>query len=617
MRKKKIVVSSIATIFLILLYSLIFSFSEQDGETSGGLSRLISEKCVAFLNFLSGRNWTEFVMNGLVDYFENPIRKIAHFCEYALMGVLLFGIWYPWVGLKKGGKKRIPLLVKIVIPWVFVSAALDEMHQLLVPGRCGNIWDVLLDTAGGCFGLFCCIWGVKYMFSAKKRELAYAKSNFNEVLHTTLNPGGPGVVRIHLVPPKVTKKRLAPGVAIINGQDVIPVNRSWCILLAEFIRQVNKYAGHEVNDADVEKILLDTCESVNKIYPGAKEEVMRDDIFRMMTAFTQIARGEEVAEDIGYMSLGDYAEFMRAPHRMDLMVSAMTRNGAWHCNQKCIHCYAAGQPQAEEKELATKEWKTILDKCRAIGIPQVTFTGGEPTMREDLPELIAYAKWFVTRLNTNGVKLTKEYCEALKQAELDSVQITFYDVKEEVHNQLVGASNYDKTVEGIRNALETGLNLSINTPLCTLNKDYVATLRFLKEMGVEYVTCSGLITTGNATMEASTNTQLSKEEIKEVLKAAVEYCYANGMEISFTSPGWIEEDFFKELSISTPSCGACLSNMAITPGGNVVPCQSWLTSDVLGHMLRDDWESIWNSDKCVERREYSAKMQGECPLRRR
>lgn len=625
MRKQKIVVSSIATIFLILLYALIFSFSEQDGETSGGLSRMISEKCVELLNLLSGKGWTELMMESMAEYFENPIRKLAHFCEYAVMGGLLFFMWYPWMGLTckeytgKSGKlrRRLPLLFKVCIPWIFVSAALDEIHQLFVPDRCGNFWDVLLDTTGGCFGLLCCAWGVKYMISTKRRENQYAKEHFGEVLHTTLNPGGPGVVRIHLVPPKVTKKRLAPGVAIINGQDVIPVNRSWCILLAEFIGHVNKHAGHEVNDADVEKILNDTYESVRKVYPRVKEAVIRDDLFRMMEAFTQIARGEVVSEEIGYMSLGEYAEFMKTPHRMDVMVSAMTKNGAWHCNQKCLHCYAAGQPQAEEAEVSTAEWKLILDKCREIGIPQITFTGGEPTMREDLAELIAHAKWFVTRLNTNGVKLTPQYCEELKKAELDSVQITFYDVQEEVHNKLVGASNYDKTVDGIKNALAAGLNLSINTPLCKLNKDYVSTLRFLKELGVEYVTCSGLITTGNATMEASEITQLSTEEIKEVLKAAVEYCYSNGMEISFTSPGWIEESFFQELSISTPSCGACLSNMAITPGGNVVPCQSWLTGDVLGHILQDDWESIWNSDKCVERREYSAKIQGECPLRRR
>jgi radical SAM protein with 4Fe4S-binding SPASM domain len=88
------------------------------------------------------------------------------------------------------------------------------------------------------------------------------------------------------------------------------------------------------------------------------------------------------------------------------------------------------------------------------------------------------------------------------------------------------------------------------------------------------------------------------------------------MEISFTSPGWIDDEFFKEHALSTPNCGACLSNMAVTPGGNVVPCQSWLSGDVLGNILKDDWDKIWNNEVCRKRREYSALMLGRCPLRR-
>ncbi len=89
------------------------------------------------------------------------------------------------------------------------------------------------------------------------------------------------------------------------------------------------------------------------------------------------------------------------------------------------------------------------------------------------------------------------------------------------------------------------------------------------------------------------------------------------MEISFTSPGWIDdEEFFEKNGIATPTCGACLSNMAITPGGKVVPCQSWLSDDVLGNMILDEWKDIWESEACRKHRDYSAKMEGLCPLRR-
>ena len=307
---------------------------------------------------------------------------------------------------------------------------------------------------------------------------------------------------------------------------------------------------------------------------------------------------------------------MKAPHRMDLMISSMTKDGKWNCNQKCLHCYAAGQVYADKKELTTEEWKKAIDKCRKACIPELTFTGGEPTRREDLVELIDYSKWFVTRLNTNGVLLTEELCNKLSKVSLDSVQITFYSSDKDKHNKLVGANNFEKTVEGIKNAIKVGLPLSINTPLCSINKDYVETLKFLNNLGVKYVSCSGLIITGNATKESSKETQLKGEELLEVLKEACKYANENLMEISFTSPGWISEEEIRKLGLDIPSCGACLSNMAIAPDGEVVPCQSWLNEDAgLGNILTTKWEDIWNNPKCKKQRKYSAKSLGKCPLR--
>lgn len=448
-----------------------------------------------------------------------------------------------------------------------------------------------------------------------KRELNYAREHFGEVYHTTLNPEGPGVVRIHLVPPVVKDGEVGASVAIINGQDIIPVNTAWTILLAEFIREVNRYAGKPVSDEDAENIRSAACRSVRKVYPLIGKKRLEQDLYTIMETFTKIARGKEPDEKIDYITIGDYAPFMRAPHRMDLMVSAMSREGCWNCNQRCVHCYAAGQTHADETELSTEQWKRIIDILREAGVTQITFTGGEPTLRSDIFELIEYGKWFITRLNTNGILLTQDFCAKLKAASLDSLQITFYSADESVHNALVGAQKYNETVAGIRNALAAGLNLSVNTPLCTLNRDYVKTLEMLHEMGVIYVTCSGLITTGNAAKEESENLQLTNSEIREVLEKAVEYCYKNGMEISFTSPGWVGPEFCRKLGINPPSCGACLSNMAITPGGSVVPCQSWLSGEELGNILETGWEKIWNSPECAKRREFSARMTGECPLR--
>ena len=448
-----------------------------------------------------------------------------------------------------------------------------------------------------------------------KKVLKYAKENFNEVKHTTLNPEGPGVVRIHLIPPKVTDEEIGASAAIINGQDIIPVNVSWTILLSEFISEVNSYSGREIGEAETGQIMKNLCRRMRKIYPFLSKKIIISDIQTIMTTFKQIAYREEVTEDVPYMNIAEYAPFMRAPHRMDLMVSSMKKDEKWHCNLKCLHCYASGQQLSEESELSTAQWKKIIDTLKDIGIPQITFTGGEPTMREDLIELIDHGQWFVTRLNTNGIKLTTDYCRALQKASLDSLQITLYSEKKDIHNRLVGADGFEKTTQGIKNALEAGLSVSINTPLCTENADYLSTLRYLHGLGVTYVTCSGLITTGNAAGDESVLLQLDKERISGILREAVSFCNENGMEINFTSPGWVDSALCDELNISVPNCGACLSNMAITPGGNVVPCQSWLSGKPLGNILQDSWEAIWNRADCLKRREYSVKMTGFCPLR--
>jgi len=450
------------------------------------------------------------------------------------------------------------------------------------------------------------------------KERKFYKKNLNQVLHTTLNPYEPGVVRIHLIPAKYNPYKAYPSLAILNGKDILPINLAWTILLAIFIKNVNKYQGKEITDKEMKKVVTNTVNEALLVYKKPGRIELKKDLETILSVFIDISEGREPKEQIGQLSIGEYANKMKAPHRMDLMISSMTKDGKWNCNQKCIHCYAAGQEKAETKELSTDEWKKIIDECRKQFIPQLTFTGGEPTKRKDLVELIQYSKWFVTRLNTNGVLLTEELCKELYEASLDSVQITFYSHDEEKHNELVGAKNFDKTVQGIKNAIEAGLAISINTPLCSINKDYVETLKYLNELGVRYVTCSGLIVTGNATKEKSKSTQLTEQELYEILKQAKKYADENLMEINFTSPGWIEEEKLQELNIGIPTCGACLSNMAITPDGEVVPCQSWLgENSSLGNMLTTSWKKIWNSPKCKKYRKYSSKSTRKVPSKRR
>ena len=150
--------------------------------------------------------------------------------------------------------------------------------------------------------------------------------------------------------------------------------------------------------------------------------------------------------------------------------------------------------------------------------------------------------------------------------------------------------------------------------LCRDNKNYRETAEFLKSLGVTYVTCSGLIPAGNAAKDAQVSMRLSEAEITEVVRETVEYCAKNGMELSFTSPGWIWEEALREMGLDVPSCGAALSNMAVTPSGDVVACQRCLDRETFGNILRTDWKQIWNHPVCKKYRKYSRQMQQKCPL---
>ena len=96
---------------------------------------------------------------------------------------------------------------------------------------------------------------------------AYMDSTFCEVLHTTLNPNGPGAIRIHLIPPRMEENAFHPSVAIINGTDILPVNFIWAVILAELIREINHYDGREIGEEDVRSIQGRTADSVKQMLP--------------------------------------------------------------------------------------------------------------------------------------------------------------------------------------------------------------------------------------------------------------------------------------------------------------------------------------------------------------
>lgn len=436
------------------------------------------------------------------------------------------------------------------------------------------------------------------------------------VAHCTFNPEGPGVVRIHLIPPKFRLFRSNSYIVILNGYYLLPVGYSWALMLSHFIEEVNRFDGKPITESDETAITRNTIRRMKRVYPTVAAEALEEDLEELLDVLFAVARGNDPDSEIEKLSIRDYRDNMTAPHRMDLMVSAMTdEKGHWQCNQKCVFCYAAGQEMGKTKELTTEEWKRVIDRLEVSRVPMVTFTGGEPTQRSDIAQLVGYAKRMVTRLNTNGVNLTPELVAQLKKAGLDSLQVTLYSHDEAVHNALVGSGHFADTVQGIHNAVAAGLDISINTPLCRKNADYGKTLAFIHALGVRFVTVSGLICTGMAGINHE-EYDLASEELFEIVKTAKAFCNNHEMEMDFTSPGLIDAEKLENLGMNVPMCGACLSNMAIAPDGTVVPCQSWLGSDAaLGNILTDPFARIWDHPKCKALRNMSDAQAMVCPFR--
>ncbi len=158
--------------------------------------------------------------------------------------------------------------------------------------------------------------------------------------------------------------------------------------------------------------------------------------------------------------------------------------------------------------------------------------------------------------------------------------------------------------------------MSVNTPLCSLNTAYDETLRFVHGLGVRYVTCSGLIPSGGAVGDESRATALTGAAAHRRTDKGRGGDGGAGDRAGFHQPRLAAGgDASLPGPALVPSCGACLSNMAVAPNGGVIPCQSWLSSQPLGNILADDWDKIWQSERCAAIRAKSAKMEQLCQLR--
>ena len=223
-----------------------------------------------------------------------------------------------------------------------------------------------------------------------------------------------------------------------------------------------------------------------------------------------------------------------------------------------------------DRELTTEEWQTIMDKAWAAGIPHLTFTGGEPTMRDDLPALVAHAEknGQVCGLLSAGLKLAdREYLQSLLQAGLDHLLFIL---------QPESAASWQALETVLPQDLYTTVHLTITVQNL---KTAGETLERLARLGVKSLSLS-----------------YAEPALQEGTQPLQNRAAALGLTLRWDLPVpySAENPVAREMAADAAPSGAGKTWLYVEPDGDVLPAQG-MADQVLGNFLRDPWEQIHKS----------------------
>jgi PqqA peptide cyclase len=284
----------------------------------------------------------------------------------------------------------------------------------------------------------------------------------------------------------------------------------------------------------------------------------------------------------------------------------------YKCPLHCSFCYNPLDYASTGAELSTEQWKTTLKQGRALGAVQLGFSGGEPLVRDDLEELIAYSHelGYYTNLITSGIGLTEKRASALKAAGLDHVQLSFQDSTREMNDFLSSTKTFDlkNKVAAIIKAHDWPMVL--NCVLHKHNLDHVsAIIEMAERMGAEYLELAntqyyGWAWHNRASLMPSWE-QLQKAEAEvEAHKKRLE----GKMRIFWVSPDYHE---------ARPK--ACMSGwgsvfMVVSPDGVALPCHGarMLPGITFPNVADQSLKDIWFESDAFNKYRGTAWMSETC-----
>jgi 12,18-didecarboxysiroheme deacetylase len=202
-----------------------------------------------------------------------------------------------------------------------------------------------------------------------------------------------------------------------------------------------------------------------------------------------------------------------------VVVWNMTRR----CNLKCVHCYAQAKDIEFENELSTEEGKDLIDDLASFGSPVMLFSGGEPTLRKDLPELAAYAREKGMRavISTNGTLIDRNMAKKLKDVGLSYVGVSLDGIRE-TNDKFRGMKGaFDAALRGLHNCQEEGIKVGLRFTINKQNvRDIPAIFDLLEEEKIPRICFYHLVYAGRGS--EMVNEDLSLEESRQAVDLILE-----------------------------------------------------------------------------------------------
>lgn len=242
------------------------------------------------------------------------------------------------------------------------------------------------------------------------------------------------------------------------------------------------------------------------------------------------------------------------------------------CPLHCVYCSNPLEMAAVSSELSTAQWIDVFQQAGQIGMLHAHFTGGEPLARPDLTELIAGARTagLYTNLISSGIGLGESRLQALVDAGLDHIQISFQDSREDAANWIAGAKAHEHKVELSRIIRRHKIAFTVNLVVHRQNIDHIdEMIGFIEQLAPERMEIAHTQYYGWALRNRAAllprRTQL--EKATEAV-AAAEKRLAGRIRVDFVVP-----DYYARFP------KACMGGwgqrlMLINPAGRVLPCHA-------------------------------------------